>query len=394
MKILHTSDWHLGKKLEGVKRTDEQKKFINTLEKIVENENPKLILIAGDIFDNPNPSSEAETLFFDALKKISNFGKRAIVIIPGNHDSSERLSACKNFAKDFGIIIYEKPFEKKDIGIYGEFTIEKSTDGGILLNIEDEKIFLYSLPYPSEYSLNEIFDENDDVTFSKKIGEILTKGIDINVDKSIPKIIMSHLFILGSISDGDEKNIELGGSRSVSLDDLPEADYIALGHIHKPMKFIRKRACYSGSPLEYRVSENKYSKKIILADVKGNFNTQINEISLENYKPIKKYEVFGSEEAIELSHNLLNKDEWIYLKIYSDNYLSNSDIREIKKNKNILEISCVSTKSNENNLNDEIDYSELNIKDAFIEYYKSFDGTEPNKDVLDLFVKFLGEDVE
>ena len=82
MKILHTSDWHLGKKLEGLKRIEEQKKFIDTLEMIVREEEPKVILIAGDIFDTPNPSSEAESLFFDSLKKLSGSGKRAIVIIP------------------------------------------------------------------------------------------------------------------------------------------------------------------------------------------------------------------------------------------------------------------------------------------------------------------------
>ena len=79
MKILHTSDWHLGKKLEGLKRIEEQKKFIDTLEMIVREEEPKVILIAGDIFDTPNPSSEAESLFFDSLKKLSGSGKRAIV---------------------------------------------------------------------------------------------------------------------------------------------------------------------------------------------------------------------------------------------------------------------------------------------------------------------------
>ena len=114
MKILHTSDWHLGKKLEGLKRIEEQKKFIDTLEMIVREEEPKVILIAGDIFDTPNPSSEAESLFFDSFKKLSGSGKRAIVIIPRYHDSPERLSACKNLASDFGVIIYEKPFEKKE----------------------------------------------------------------------------------------------------------------------------------------------------------------------------------------------------------------------------------------------------------------------------------------
>ena len=175
MKILHTADWHFGKKLEGLKRIEEQKKFIDKLEEIVKNENPQIILIAGDIFDTPTPSSEAETLFFDTLKKISNFGKRAVIIIPGNHDSPERLGACKNLAKEFGIIIYQFPYEKKEEGKYGDFNITQSTKGGVVLNIQGEEIFIYSLPYPNQGALNEIIEEGQ---YSKRIGEILKEGID------------------------------------------------------------------------------------------------------------------------------------------------------------------------------------------------------------------------
>ncbi len=232
MKILHTSDWHLGKKLEGLKRIEEQKKFIDTLEMIVREEDPKVILIAGDIFDTPNPSSEAESLFFDSLKKLSGSGKRAIVIIPGNHDSPERLSACKNLARDFGVIIYEKPFEKKEVGKYGDFHIIKSSEGGITLDIEGEKIFIYSLPYPSELSLNEEFDEEN--SYSKRSGEILRQGVE-GGPSDIPKIIMTHIFITGSEGDGDEKDIELGGARGVALEYLPVVDYFALGHLHRPI---------------------------------------------------------------------------------------------------------------------------------------------------------------
>ena len=226
MKILHTSDWHLGKKLEGAKRIEEQKLFIDTLEKIVTDENPKLILIAGDIFDTPSPSSEAEKLFFDAMKKISNFGKRAIVIIPGNHDSAERLVASKNLAKDFGIIIYENPLEVKEIGEYGQFQVERATEGGLILNIGGERAFLYSLPYVSEVYLDEIYKNllaekeeklgesiDGDLTYSEKIGALLKRGVVEVESDNIPKIIMAHLFIMGSVGDGDEREAELGGSK-------------------------------------------------------------------------------------------------------------------------------------------------------------------------------------
>ena len=388
MKILHTSDWHLGKKLEGLKRIEEQKKFIDTLEMIVREEEPKVILIAGDIFDTPNPSSEAESLFFDSLKKLSGSGKRAIVIIPGNHDSPERLSACKNLARDFGVIIYEKPFEKKEVGKYGNFHLIKSSEGGITLDIEGEKIFLYSLPYPSELSLNEEFDEEN--SYSKRIGEILKKGVE-RIPCDIPKIIMTHIFITGSEGDGDEKAIELGGARGVALEDLPEVDYIALGHIHRPIKYTNKRAYYSGSPIEYRLTENKFAKKIFIADVNGGLSTEVKEIVLENYKPIKNYEVNGIDEGVAFSQKMIDSQEWIYLKIHTDTFIPNHLLKEIRKNKNILEIIPV-TKNGEVTLDSVVDYGDLDIKNAFVEFYKSFDEGEPQEETINLFMKFLGDD--
>ena len=334
------------------------------MEKIVTDENPKLILIAGDIFDTPSPSSEAEKLFFDAMKKISNFGKRAIVIIPGNHDSAERLVASKNLAKDFGIIIYENPLEVKEIGEYGQFQVERATEGGLILNIEGERVFLYSLPYVSEAYLDEMYKNvlvekeeelgksiDGDLTYSEKIGALLKRGVVEVESENIPKIIMAHLFIMGSVGDGDEREAELGGSKGVDLDDLPEVDYIALGHIHKPMKYSRKRACYSGSPIEYRVTENRYKKKIFLADVKGDLDTEIREIEAL---------------AIEVS-----------------------EIRELRKNKNIVEIDVKYVDENEEENITYYENGELDIKESFKEYYKKFDGIEPSEEMVELFMRLV-----
>lgn len=381
MKILHTSDWHFGKKLEGMKRIEEQEKFINNLKKIVQGENPDLILIAGDIFDTPNPSAEAETLFFESLKKISLNGKVGVVIIPGNHDNGERLAASKSLVKDIGVIIYKEPYEIKNVGKYSNMEILKSYQGGILLKISEKKMFLYCLPYPSEAALNETFEDGK---YSERIGEILKEGIDNNME-DVPVVVMAHLFVTR-----EDKEIELGGSMAVKVKDLPDVDYIALGHIHKPMKFTSKRACYSGSPIEYRSTEKNFLKKVFIVEVNGNFDTNIKEIPLENYKPIKEYIGNSIEEAIEISNSLKEKDEWIYLKIKTKTHLKSSDIRKIKENKNIVEI--IPILLGEETYDEEIDYSEINIKEAFLEFYKNKDGISPSKEIINLFEKLVGDD--
>ncbi|MGL6130228.1 MAG: metallophosphoesterase family protein [Fusobacteriaceae bacterium] len=384
MKILHTSDWHLGKKLEGQSRISEQKLFIQDLLEIVIRENVDLILLAGDVYDTYNPSASAEKLFFNSIKQLSLDGKVGIVVIPGNHDNPARLNAVAHLAKDCGVIIYENAFEKINVGQYGPLNIYKSVEGGIFIEKDSKKLYLYSLPFPSEASLNETFEN---VKFNVRIKEILENGMALN-DENIPSALMTHLYVAGAMGEG-EVALELGGSKAIAVADLPTANYIALGHVHKPMHFTEKNARYCGSPIEYRVTENKFSKKVFVVDI-GASETTVKEISIKNYKPIQEYRVNGAEEAIKISKELLSKDEWIYLYITLEEPLTNSEIRSIKNNKNILEIiPIVNIVEKENEVTI---YNELDLESAFIQFFKEeSDGLAPNSNLTKLFLELLEE---
>lgn len=384
MRILHTSDWHLGKKLEGQSRIIEQKLFINDLEKIVREEEIELILLAGDIYDTYNPSAEAEKLFFDSIKQLSLNGKVGIVVIPGNHDNPARLNAVSHLAKDYGVIIYETAFQEIEVGKYGSLNIYKSTSGGIFIEKNEKKLYLYNLPFPSEAILNETFE---DKKFNCRIKEILEEGIAHN-NEEIPSVLMTHIYVAGSMGEG-EVALELGGSRAIATSDLPDVNYIALGHVHKPMSFKSKNAYYCGSPLEYRITENKFDKKVFIVDISQS-ETIVKEVAITNYKPIKEYVVEGAEEAIQKSNELLESNEWIYLKVKLNEPLTNSAIRKIKANKNVLEIiPIINIEEKENEVTI---YNELNLEEAFIEFFKEeSEGLAPNDNILKLFLEILEE---
>lgn len=384
MRILHTSDWHLGKKLEGQSRIIEQKLFINDLEKIVREEEIELILLAGDIYDTYNPSAEAEKLFFDSIKQLSLNGKVGIVVIPGNHDNPARLNAVSHLAKDYGVIIYETAFQEIEVGKYGSLNIYKSTSGGIFIEKNEKKLYLYNLPFPSEAILNETFE---DKKFNCRIKEILEEGIAHN-NEEIPSVLMTHIYVAGSMGEG-EVALELGGSRAIATSDLPDVNYIALGHVHKPMSFKSKNAYYCGSPLEYRITENKFDKKVFIVDISQS-ETIVKEVAITNYKPIKEYVVEGAEEAIQKSNELLESNEWIYLKVKLNEPLTNSAIRKIKANKNVLEIiPIINIEEKENEVTI---YNELNLEEAFIEFFKEeSEGLAPNNNILKLFLELLEE---
>ena len=139
MKILHTSDWHLGKNLEGASRIEEQEQFIEDFIHIVDKNCIDLVIISGDIYDNSNPPARAEQLFYKALKKISDNGKRMVLIIAGNHDNPERLSAVTPLTYEQGVIILGKPKSYAEIGPCGEYSIIDSGEGYLEFEMNGEK---------------------------------------------------------------------------------------------------------------------------------------------------------------------------------------------------------------------------------------------------------------
>lgn len=385
MRLLHTSDWHFGKKLENQTRLEEQKAFIEQISEIIDEKKIDILLIAGDIYDTYNPSAEAEKLFFDSIKKLSKNGEVGIIIIAGNHDNPKRLEAISQLARDYGVVIVSSAFQRVESGKYGKMEIYKTVEGGFFIEKSNEKVYIYALPYPSEQTLNEVLDDN---SFRERVKQILKDGVEYN-DENIPTVVLSHLYLAGVMGEGDS-SLELGGAKAIALSDLPVADYIALGHIHRPVEFKKYNAYYSGSPLEYRVTENRFDKKVFVVEFKDG-ERKIEGIDLNNYKPIKEYFFDSVEEVISKNEELMGLDEWIYLNVNLKKPLTNSELREIKRNKNVLEIiPKIESVMVENEYND---VEEEDITELFIKFFREdTKGLEPTPEMLTLFSELLEED--
>lgn len=402
MKILHTSDWHLGKKLDGFERINEQKKFLSDLLNIIENNDIDILITAGDIYDSPNPPIEAEKIYYDFVKKIGDLKKCCVIMIAGNHDSGKRLTVTRNIEKDYGIILLENPMEIVEEGDYGISKISNSYEGCFEIEIRGKKSFISFLPYISDIEGETILknfmtaDEEENISlmsYSEKIKNIF-KIKEKHRNENIPYIAVGHIFVSNTEGEESESALDFGGAYTVKLSDLPKADYTALGHIHKPMKFLKYKAFYSGSPIEYRVSENRYGKKIFIADVEKE-NLKIDEIDITNYKPINKYLCESIEEAVILSEEKMESSEWIYLEISSERTLVAGEVKKIKENKNVVDI-YLKLKGTAYESEEVLDDSmEKNIKEAFVKYYKFTNNnidTEPSRELLNLFDTLISEE--
>lgn len=375
MKLIHTADWHLGKSIEGYTRLEEQRQFLKDFIKICEDEQADMIIIAGDIYDNYNPSAMAEQLFYDTLKQLSRNGSCMTVVISGNHDNPDRLTASGPLARDHGIVMAGTPNSIITPGIYGQHEITESAPGYFHAIINNEEVDMLLVPFPSEKRLNEVYlNETDDETqkaasYGEKMSTLFS-SLKEHFHKDSIHLIASHLFVMNSIEDGSERSIQLGGSYMVGGDIFPEtADYIALGHVHKPQKVPGcPNARYSGSPLPFNIKETSFHKQVISVELRAGSPCVIHELPLPVYKPIEIWHCENIEEAIEKCEENKERDCWVYLEIKTDHYIHEEDIKKMKTLKtDILSITPVLPE------NDSDDFSASDIREQpFDELVKNF----------------------
>ena len=399
MRILHTGDWHLGKNLEGASRMDEQELFLNDFVDIVEKNKVDLVIIAGDVYDNSNPPARAVKMFYDTLKKISKNGERLILVIAGNHDNPERLVAAGPLAMEHGIIMSGTPKTVIQCGEYGQHKVINSGEGFIEVEINNEKAVILTVSYPSEKRLNEVLygemdsDEDRVKTYGERI-KSLFDSLEKNYRSDTINLVVSHLFAMGSEEGGSERSIQLGGSYIVNGSCFPkEAQYIALGHVHKPqiVPGTNKKARYSGSPLHYNKKEINITKKCFIIDVKANEECVVNEIELKVYKPIEIWKCESISDAIDKCEENKDRNCWVYLEVKCDRYIREDEIKKMKGiKKDILEI-IPKLQSDEED-ESAVTIQEKSFEEIFREFYKKERNIEADDEVVNLLLKLVSEE--
>ena len=400
MRILHTADWHLGKNLEGQSRMDEQEQFLKDFVRLVEDNNIDLIMIAGDVYDSSNPPARAEKMFYDTLKRLSGKGERLTLVISGNHDNPDRLVAAGPLAREHGIIMVGTPKTVVPCGEYGKHKILDSGEGFIEIEMNNEKAVILAVPYPSEKRLNEVIyngmDEEEDKakSYSDRIFSLFD-NLKSHYREDTINLAASHLFAMGSEESGSERSIQLGGSYIVDGSCFPqEAQYVALGHVHKPqiVPGTNKKARYCGSPIHYNKKEINFNKKCFIVEVKAGEECNIEEVDLKVYKPIEVWKCGSIEEAINKCEDNKDRECWVYLEINTDRYIREDEIKQMKDlKKDILEIM-----PKVKGLEDEIalDLKEKPFEEIFKDFYMKEREVPPDKEVVELLLSIISEEGE
>jgi exonuclease SbcD len=262
MKILHTADWHIGKKLHKHSLHPDFDLFIDWLCDCITENKAEVLLVSGDVFDLANPSSEARQQYFNALMKLKRLECK-IILTGGNHDSPAMLNAPKEVLREL------------DIHIIGGLPAEISECIIPIKNKENQtELLIAALPYLRDADLRTASQGN---SYEDRL-EALRKGIQqtflaaAEICKSqypgVPAMAMGHLFAAGAETSESERDIQIGNQAAFNALQFGNYfNYIALGHIHKPQKVnAATPTFYSGSPIPLSFSERTNKNRILLLD--------------------------------------------------------------------------------------------------------------------------------
>jgi len=280
MKILHTSDWHLGRTLYSKKeRQEEHKAFLEWLLKTIHEEKINLLLIAGDVFDTASPSSSSQKIYYDFLVQVRNSGCKQVIIVGGNHDSPSFLNAPKEILSALNVTVIG------NVGTHIEDEIVVVRDAQ-----NEPALIVCAVPFLRERDISRFAEGETYADRSKRINENIQKHYEEiaaiaekkreTLGRKIPIVVTGHLSVSGGKRDADDgvRETYIGNIEAIGIDIFPKTfDYVALGHYHISSK-MKHHIRYSGSPIPMGFGEANQKKVVYVIDFEDQMNIETKEI--------------------------------------------------------------------------------------------------------------------
>ena len=251
MKLIHMSDLHIGKRVNGFSMVEDQRYILGEILRLTKEEKPDAAVIAGDVYDKSVPPAEAVELLDDFLCGLAELTPH-IFIISGNHDSPERLAFGSRLMTGSGIHL-SPVFD-------GKVT-------PVTLSDSYGEVDVFMLPFIKPAHARRAFPEKEEdiATYTDAVKAAID---NMDIDDSRRNVLITHQFVTGAVrSDSEGMTISAGGTDNVDADVMEVFDYVALGHIHGPQS-MTQRIRYCGTPLKYSFSEAKHEKSLTVAELR------------------------------------------------------------------------------------------------------------------------------
>ncbi len=279
MKIFHTADWHLGKRIQGVYMTEDQRYILQRFAETVEREKPDAIVIAGDLYDRAVPPADAVELLNEVIEQLVLELETPVIAIAGNHDSPDRLEFGTRLMKARGLHLS---------GTF-KFPIEP-----VILGDEHGEVHIHPVPYADPAFVRERFGEEEIRTHDDAM-RILIQRMTEQLDPRARHVFVGHAFVTPGAREEEntsdaERPLSVGGAEYVAAEHFSPFDYVALGHLHRGHQVGLGPVYYSGSPLKYSVAEAHHHKGFLCVELGASGVSDLRHIPLEPKRDLRQLE--------------------------------------------------------------------------------------------------------
>lgn len=385
MRILHTSDWHLGQKFLSNDRLEEHQLALDWLIEVIKAEKPDLLIVAGDIFDVYNPPNYARELYYSFLKNLIGTGCKHVLVTAGNHDSPSMLGASKEVLKLLDIQVVVGVSEEVEDNIF-----ELKDENGKL------EAVIAAVPFLRDEDIRKSIAGQSDLERSEQVKKAiydhfqsLEKGVKSYSKKQVPILTTGHLYARGAEASAKQDNIYIGNIENIDATEFPAIfDYVALGHIHRAQKvggLDQVRYCGSLIPLSF--SETKDEKIVLLIDFEGKKLKEIQELPIPIFRRLKTIE--GTlEEVKERLLIFADKERpmrpWVEVVVNTEQFIPNlhSDIQDFVAEME-LDILKVAIKRQQKSLHEQTEVPDLMNIDHFEVFEKKCESLGRTPEDLD-----------
>jgi len=377
MRFIHTADWHLGRIFHNVSLLEDQNYILKQLIKMIEQNKPDAVIIAGDVYDKAIPSEGAVNLLTDFINQVAGLLNIPIIIISGNHDSGTRLSFASSI------------LEKANVHIIGKTNLDTTP---IILNDEFGEVYFYPLPYLSPLAARSLYQDAE-IKSHQDVIKRQVSCIAHEHPKDKRSVLIMHEFVIGAEESESERQLSVGGTSSIESGILQQFDYVAMGHIHSPQAIGNEYIRYSGSLLKYSFSEVKHDKGITEISLNADGFSSCQHISL---KPLRDMRIISGTLDDILNNAVFdpNVNDFLCAELLDKGELYDPMRQLQERYPNTLEIRRISQSSSKNiNTQSFKDLHKQNVPELFDAFYQHV-CSEPLDDTQTEFVTSIVEQLD
>lgn len=372
MKLIHLSDLHIGKRVNGFSMIEDQIYILHRIVELIDQESPDGILMAGDIYDKTVPSAEAVQVFDGFLSDLAE-RKIPVFIISGNHDSAERLAFASGIMRNSRV--YVSPAYN---GIVRSVTLED----------EWGEVNIFMLPFIKPVQIKNMFPEKQISSYTEAVAAAV-QAMEIHLGQR--NILLAHQLVTGAVRCESEE-LSIGGSDNVDAGVFDPFDYVALGHLHRPQQAGGAHIRYCGTPLKYSFSEAGHTKSVTILELKQKGELSISTAQLQPKRDMKKIKGSYMEVVERKFYEKLNREDYFHITLTDEEDIPDaaSRLRSVYPNLMKLEYDNKRTRSGRDSVLEDPVETESPLE-LFAGFYRQQNNQEMSREQEEFLLKLVSE---